>query len=48
MVQSTGSHEPTYGKSTVQHLKDKARSEVEKDKSELREAAHSVADQDGK
>jgi len=45
MVQSTCSHEPTYGKSTVQHLKDKARSEVEKDKSELREAAHSVADQ---
>ena len=40
MVQSTCSHEPTYGKSTVQHLKDKARSEVEKGKNELREAAH--------
>jgi ElaB/YqjD/DUF883 family membrane-anchored ribosome-binding protein len=45
MVQSTGSHETTYGKSTVQHLKDKARSEVEKVESELQEAAHSAADQ---
>ena len=45
MAQSTGSHETTYGKSTVQHLKDKARCEVEKVESELQEAAHSVADQ---
>ena len=43
MVQS--SHETTYGKSTVQHLKDKARSEAQKVESELQEAAHSVADQ---
>jgi ElaB/YqjD/DUF883 family membrane-anchored ribosome-binding protein len=45
MVQSTSSHETTYGKPTVQHLKDKARSEARKVESELQEAAHSVADQ---
>jgi ElaB/YqjD/DUF883 family membrane-anchored ribosome-binding protein len=45
MVQSASSHETTYGKSTGQHLKDKARSDARKVESELQEAAHSVADQ---
>ena len=44
MVQSTSSHETTYGKPTVQHLKDKARSEARIER-ELQEATHSVADQ---
>jgi ElaB/YqjD/DUF883 family membrane-anchored ribosome-binding protein len=45
MVQSTGSHDTTYGKASVQHLKDKARGQARKVENELQEAAHAVADQ---